>query len=189
LDLPPAALGVFTHVDGPAGGDAEAGRIVPVGGEFGAVELVQLGWRVSIREEVAPVAGGSLGCCMAAATHPDGRMGALQRWGSDHHVLEPEAVPAVGEPPGTPRGLEDLDGFVGASAALGAAQAQQRVPSARYPGAIPSSSRPPDSTSTMAASSASRSGCCNGASSTAVPSRMREVRIANAASIGNSAGR
>ena len=60
--------------------------------------------------------------------------------------------------------------------------------SSRYPGARPRSSRPPDTASITAASSASRSGWYSGVSSTDVPIRIR-VLAATAPSIGITAGR
>ena len=48
---------------------------------------------------------------------------------------------------------------------------------------MPYSSRPPESTSTMAYSSARRSGWWSGTSETPVPTRMREVRAAAAVAI------
>ena len=61
--------------------------------------------------------------------------------------------------------------------------------SSRYPGAMPRSSRPPLRASTTAISSARRSGWYSGASRTAVPRRIRVVRIAIAPSIGIRPGR
>ena len=53
------------------------------------------------------------------------------------------------------------------------------------PAPMTSSSRPPDRMSTVAASSATRSGLCSGSSSTYGPSRITDVRAAAAASSGN----
>ena len=49
------------------------------------------------------------------------------------------------------------------------------------PRPIPYSSRPPETMSSVAASSAARSGLCSGTSTTPVPSLIREVRAAAAA--------
>src|SRR6266545_1601190 len=156
LDFLPAALGVVAHVDRLRDGDREPSGVMPCRLEFGAVELVQLGGCVRVRQEVAAVATGPLGRRGAAAPDPDGRVRVLKGWGSDDRVLELVAASPVGERPGAPGGLQDVDGLVGALAA-------RRTPSranssARYPTARPSSSRPPDRTSTTAASSANRSG-------------------------------
>ena len=64
-----------------------------------------------------------------------------------------------------------------------------RNSSSRQPLPIPRISRPPESWSTTAASSASRSGSCSGVSTTPVPSSIRSVTAANAASIASSEGR
>ena len=61
--------------------------------------------------------------------------------------------------------------------------------SSRQPMPRPRISRPPDSRSTVAASSARRSGSNIGASSTPVPSRIRSVRAATAARTGSWAAR
>ncbi len=64
-----------------------------------------------------------------------------------------------------------------------------RNSSSRQPIPRPSRSLPPESWSTTAESSARRSGSWNGASTIPVPSRMRSVDAANAASIGSNDGR
>ena len=64
-----------------------------------------------------------------------------------------------------------------------------RNSSSRHASPRPRISRPPEIWSTTAASSASRSGSWKGVRTTPVPSRIRDVAAANAASIGSSEGR
>jgi len=94
----------------------------------------------------------------------------------------------VGERLAGPRLRQDLEDLVHRGAAPAHVRTQARVLDVRPPEPSPSASRPWLSSWTVAASSASRSGWCIGASTTPVPISMREVACAIAALTTSSEG-